>query len=397
MEYGKALPIVQGMVEQLRPYCERIEIAGSLRRGKSAVKDGEIVAIPKPGLLAYVDEMVAHGGIDKAVYGDKQTYRWGPLYRGMQVGEIKVELFLATEDNWGYQWWLRTGPAEANTWIMKYLSMKKAPVRARDGYWWWGDKKLRITSEEELFTLLGMPFVPPPGRTEQRYKQLIQWNKNHKWPDFNPFVILTVEPTHPDQAALPGMEIRRWGFDDPEPVSESEREKRFEAEMVYWQRLPVTTRMWVNHAQEVIRPDPLLIQPEKLLPCADFVHIRDEMALASETARLPVLLERCTELHGKIESLRSQIEVFRPKLQILDWIIQWPEVNRRELSAKRHELTNRRRALEEEKLELYRKLQPLDADYRLIQADIPLRLKRLGIAQQVEDEIGQVSPEAISA
>jgi len=53
MEYGKAIPIVHGLIEQLRPYCERIEVAGSLRRGKGYVKDAEIVAIAK--LLELID------------------------------------------------------------------------------------------------------------------------------------------------------------------------------------------------------------------------------------------------------------------------------------------------------------------------------------------------------
>jgi DNA polymerase/3'-5' exonuclease PolX len=33
----------------LRPACERIEVAGSVRRGKSEVSDVELVAIPRFG------------------------------------------------------------------------------------------------------------------------------------------------------------------------------------------------------------------------------------------------------------------------------------------------------------------------------------------------------------
>lgn len=32
--------------------------------------------------------------------------------------------------------------------------------------------KGRIASEEDLFAMLGMPFIPPDGRTEMRYKAL---------------------------------------------------------------------------------------------------------------------------------------------------------------------------------------------------------------------------------
>src|SRR5262245_36362756 len=139
---------------------------------------------------------------------------------------------------------------------------------------------------------------------------------------------------NPEQSALPGMQAHHTIFDEPDKATENDREKRFEAERKYWQRLPVTPRMWMNHVQVVTRLDPL-IQPAKLLTRADFARIRDEMALAAETARLPVLLERCTALNNEIQALRSQIEKFRPKLQILDWINQWPEINQREIGRKR--------------------------------------------------------------
>lgn len=35
------------MVEALRPYCHRVEVAGSVRRGRDWINDIEIVAIPK--------------------------------------------------------------------------------------------------------------------------------------------------------------------------------------------------------------------------------------------------------------------------------------------------------------------------------------------------------------
>ena len=46
--HAEAQAIAQEVVEQLRPHCERIVVAGSIRRKKSEVGDIEIVAIPKP-------------------------------------------------------------------------------------------------------------------------------------------------------------------------------------------------------------------------------------------------------------------------------------------------------------------------------------------------------------
>src|SRR5688500_3094690 len=43
----RARAVAHHIVEILRPPCARIEIAGSIRRGASAVKDSEIVAVPR--------------------------------------------------------------------------------------------------------------------------------------------------------------------------------------------------------------------------------------------------------------------------------------------------------------------------------------------------------------
>ena len=99
--------------DMLKDQCDEIVIAGSLRRGKALVGDGEIVALPKyaPNLLARLDRMVAEQLIVKAAYGEKRTTRWGEKYRGFVYQGLRIELFVAEPENWGYILWLRTGPA----------------------------------------------------------------------------------------------------------------------------------------------------------------------------------------------------------------------------------------------------------------------------------------------
>ena len=47
MKLTEAKEIAEGLVEEMRPHCERVEVAGSIRRGKAQVKDLEIVAVPR--------------------------------------------------------------------------------------------------------------------------------------------------------------------------------------------------------------------------------------------------------------------------------------------------------------------------------------------------------------
>ena len=48
MQLCKIQRIANSVLKELKPYCERIEIAGSIRRQKPDPNDIEIVAIPKP-------------------------------------------------------------------------------------------------------------------------------------------------------------------------------------------------------------------------------------------------------------------------------------------------------------------------------------------------------------
>ncbi|MFH1640834.1 MAG: hypothetical protein ABIA66_02590, partial [Candidatus Omnitrophota bacterium] len=47
--------LAEDVVRLLRPYCTRIEIAGSIRRTRSEVSDIEIVCIPKTMMVPTLD------------------------------------------------------------------------------------------------------------------------------------------------------------------------------------------------------------------------------------------------------------------------------------------------------------------------------------------------------
>ena len=47
MTLAYARDLAEALVELLRPACQRIEIAGSIRRGKARPNDIEIVAVPR--------------------------------------------------------------------------------------------------------------------------------------------------------------------------------------------------------------------------------------------------------------------------------------------------------------------------------------------------------------
>ena len=48
MKLEDAEELAGEIVEHIHPFCERVEIAGSIRRKKSEVRDIDLVLIPKP-------------------------------------------------------------------------------------------------------------------------------------------------------------------------------------------------------------------------------------------------------------------------------------------------------------------------------------------------------------
>jgi len=128
MNHDAAMEIAQGIWARLKPTCSRIEIGGSLRRGKPDVKDIEIVAMPDLSQkipLTFVrtfgqkiyptrfDELV--GKLDKnyVLIKGGQRYRQYKIWLA-DLASINLDLFIVRPPaQWGVQFVIRTGPNKA--------------------------------------------------------------------------------------------------------------------------------------------------------------------------------------------------------------------------------------------------------------------------------------------
>ena len=103
MQLERAKNIADEVIKRLSPYCQRIEVAGSIRRKKPTVKDVDIVLIPlDPWNLTH--EIMGLGTTRSA--GAKVMR---VLYNGIQVG-----IYFASEETWATLLLIRTGSAENN-------------------------------------------------------------------------------------------------------------------------------------------------------------------------------------------------------------------------------------------------------------------------------------------
>jgi DNA polymerase/3'-5' exonuclease PolX len=110
MKLSTARKIAKQVKDELTPYCDRIVVAGSVRRGKTYdLHDIEFVAIPKfevqPDLFMVMQPtgknlLFSHirKTYDVAV-GGKQGQK---MVRWNVCDSIQVEVYTASKRNWGY-------------------------------------------------------------------------------------------------------------------------------------------------------------------------------------------------------------------------------------------------------------------------------------------------------
>ncbi|MES1223254.1 MAG: hypothetical protein ABUT20_47610 [Bacteroidota bacterium] len=163
MEYSKAKSIADKAILLLKEHCIRIEIAGSIRRKKSEVKDIEIVAIPKPydtGLFeSGIATIVNKWGKVKGELPCKYTQRILPE-------GIKLDLFFASPANWGLIYAIRTGSADyshkvlANAWV-------RSGYQSIDGMLFHVENKkiYEVREEIDLFRRIGVDYIEPELRS----------------------------------------------------------------------------------------------------------------------------------------------------------------------------------------------------------------------------------------
>jgi len=156
IELLRAQKVAEGIVELLKPYCARIEAAGSIRRKRPWVKDIDLVALPTDlwGLHA---ELTKLGGGKLRMSGSK-------IIRVM-YGVIQVDVYIAEEETWATLLLIRTGSAENN--IRLAIMAKKRGWRlaaSGDGLFNEAGERIAGDSEASIFEALGLAYQPPERR-----------------------------------------------------------------------------------------------------------------------------------------------------------------------------------------------------------------------------------------
>jgi DNA polymerase (family 10) len=166
---ANARRLAQKIVGELSPFCEKIEIAGSIRRERPIVADIDIVMIPKPGKMPRILERCAQNmNLDS---GGRRPDPNNVTFMGIGVqldlffahGEI-VDLVSTTPTNWGAVLLCRTGSVQHNVQLCaraRAKGLKFAPYR---GVVSSRDKIVASETEEDIYAALGLKWRHPRER-----------------------------------------------------------------------------------------------------------------------------------------------------------------------------------------------------------------------------------------
>lgn len=195
----------------IRPSCERVEIVGSVRRGRPSVADVEYVVIPKlearpgPGLFGDGEPVVVNQlwtqldawlesgesiytpqeksdieefgdgwncpddpcwSVAKALRGDPERTCWGEKQRAVWFRGMTHEIYLADADNFGSQMVIRTGPAAFSRHVVTEL--RRCGLKHEGGRVIDCSKAINpvipTPTEQALFDLIGLKYREPKDR-----------------------------------------------------------------------------------------------------------------------------------------------------------------------------------------------------------------------------------------
>jgi len=162
--------IAAKIINALRPMCERIEVAGSIRRRRQSVGDVDIVLLPKadqlPGIMARLDrntEVKSNGETNSIRILD--VPKIGPVQIDVFVAKAEnKEFFETVPSNFGSLFLLRTGSTRHNIRIVQ---------RAKDRGLTWDftrgilnahGKVIAGAEEADIYRVLDLPFQEPQNR-----------------------------------------------------------------------------------------------------------------------------------------------------------------------------------------------------------------------------------------
>ena len=159
-----SLKEAQAIAEQTKTsvasYCEKLEVAGSIRRQKPTVHDVDFVAIAESDLgWQKITQTLKHHKAKLLCSGNSVIKALVPCEKGV----FQVDFYRAQPNTWGIHLLVRTGSAEHNTWLASLAISKGMRIKYSQGLVK-DDFVIAGETEQSVFEALGLPIPEPPQR-----------------------------------------------------------------------------------------------------------------------------------------------------------------------------------------------------------------------------------------
>ena len=159
-----AVKYADQIVEILAPYCEKIAIAGSVRRRRGIVNDIDLVVIPKDW----------QGLRKRCLAKCRLVLDGAEIFTVTTVNDVQLDIFTAhapgqdlaggLASNWGSVLLCRTGSKEHNVWLCKKAVEKGWKWSPPHGILNAHNEILASETEEDIFKRLGLEYIEPERR-----------------------------------------------------------------------------------------------------------------------------------------------------------------------------------------------------------------------------------------
>lgn len=191
---AEALIHAHELARRMAPACERLEIAGSIRRAAPEVGDIELVVIPRwreveaPGprplfgppalerrndLVALLRDLIGEGALtalkmstsDEVVVPAADLRDDAKAMKFRHRSGMQVDLFICTPETWGLNFFIRTGPGDFGRRALAHWKRITGGGYADEAQLYNAAGKLVPTPEEaDVFSALKVGWIEPARR-----------------------------------------------------------------------------------------------------------------------------------------------------------------------------------------------------------------------------------------
>jgi DNA polymerase (family X) len=150
---SKVLILAEKIEKELKPFCKRIEIAGSIRRKEKNPFDIDIVLIPEDKIK--LEEFMKTKG--KFMQGGEHESTW-------DIQGVKVELYYTNESEWGAELLAYSSKKGAGIGLRIIAKRKGFKLTQHGLFNRKTGKKIAGKTEKEIYKDLGRKYKSPEKR-----------------------------------------------------------------------------------------------------------------------------------------------------------------------------------------------------------------------------------------